>query len=143
MDISNFTSLPTDSLYKFMALSGLLLSAFFIVFTEILESKFRDRIFSLNKRFSNHKIKCKWFAKEVDDLNQEIRNIRNKIEANRNDKESNCKDEKHIEIEQEVSRLEAVQKLHIDKTIEIECITADLEIETISQYIKKDDEVFS
>jgi TPP-dependent 2-oxoacid decarboxylase len=50
MDISSITSIPTDSLYKFMAISGLLILALSIILPSYFSKAFQFQLFELRKK---------------------------------------------------------------------------------------------
>jgi hypothetical protein len=57
MEISTLSSLPTDSLYKFMALSGIVIFVISVVLPEFAKKKFKFQLFELRKSLEIHRIR--------------------------------------------------------------------------------------
>lgn len=133
MDPSNITSLPTDSLYKFMALAGLLIVLSSVIFIEYLHEKMKSHTFSLRKRLAVHTVKMKWFSNELGKQADKIQRIKNQLNAPKSDKGAYKESaEKSIEPEVvcEITALEIASNEHREKTIQFESITEEMKVET-------------
>lgn len=71
MDITNLSSLPTDSLYKFMSLFGALVAIASVVLPEFVKKSFKFQLLELRKDLDIHKINCRYIDEIVERLRKD------------------------------------------------------------------------
>jgi hypothetical protein len=151
MDISNLTSLPTDSLYKFMALSGTLIIIFAITAPLYLAKKLTFQLFDTRRASSILKAKRDFLQDEIDAMRSAqtrrdvaLETVKRKVESHRISDEPELIRATHAEVKRldEDSKSAEILVTNIsDKVLEQTILKIELEcdvkkLEFLSNQIK-------
>lgn len=124
MDISGLSSLPTDSLYKFMALSGVLILISTIMLYEILIKNFVFKLLEAKKVSKIEKEKIRVLIEEAERIKTEISKLKEKFEENKAEGQDI---DRASQLEKNVDELAKKQALIYRSICKQECTTSQID----------------
>lgn len=80
MDPTDLLSLPTDNLYKFMAISGLVILIISLIFPFYFKKKFTFRIYEIRKNHNINMIKKEGIERKVSKLEDGLKQVRSQAD---------------------------------------------------------------
>lgn len=130
MDISSLTALPTDSIYKFLAVAGLLIFLLAIVLPTYFRKNLNLQLIDLQKRSEVVVLSQKYLSKALD---KTVNNVDRLREVANEYEQSDCEGQKRAELEKLSERTIQEMAKHEADTLEqgIQVIELKFDVEKL------------